>query len=177
LTGQWPRIAAYGSTLLIPVFVRLATVYRPSLVVTAPPAGLRIAGASLWLFGVVLAFWPLWHLRGSFSVEPAARRLVTSGPYQIARHPIYVSYGLNYAGLLLLHLTAPMVAVVVIWVGLTIVRTRFEERVLAGAFPEYAAYRRRVGAFGPVPRRGRALAEDDALPGRYESRAIGSPTA
>jgi protein-S-isoprenylcysteine O-methyltransferase Ste14 len=173
ITGWGPRVVAYGATFMIPVFVRLATRWHPSWIANSSSVGLRMAGASLWLFGLVLAFWPLWHLRGSFSVEPAARRLVTSGPYQIARHPIYASYGLNFAGFLAAHLTPVMAAVTALWCVLMIVRSRYEERVLARTFPEYAAYRREVGAFGPLPWR-RAARVRPPSPGDPPPRAMGS---
>jgi protein-S-isoprenylcysteine O-methyltransferase Ste14 len=144
-----PRVIAYGSTFLIPVFVRLALRYQPALVASSPKPALQAVGMTLWLFGLVLGFWPLWHLRSSFSIEPAARELVTAGPYQIARHPIYASYLLNFSGLLLQHLTVPMAIVTSCWFLLTCTRMRFEEQVLTAAFPEYRSYQRRVGALGP----------------------------
>ncbi len=36
-----------------------------------------------------------------------------------------------------------------IWLGLLMIRIRFEEQVLSLAFPSYREYRRRVAAFGP----------------------------
>jgi len=43
----------------------------------------------------------------------------------------------------------PFGTVLAIWLALLAVRIRYEERVLEGVFPEYAAYRARVGALGP----------------------------
>ena len=37
-----------------------------------------------------------------------------------------------------------------LWVALLLVRVRYEEVVLAAAFPEYPEYRRRVRAFGVI---------------------------
>jgi protein-S-isoprenylcysteine O-methyltransferase Ste14 len=91
----------------------------------------------------------VWHLRRSFSVEPEARALVTTGPYRFARHPIYAVYLLVNAGILLGHLTVPFAAVLAVWIGLMVLRIRYEEAVLTNAFPDYRAYRARVGAFGP----------------------------
>jgi protein-S-isoprenylcysteine O-methyltransferase Ste14 len=157
-----PRAVAYASTFLIPMSMWLMLRWHPSLVTTSPGLALQVAGASLWLFGLVVGFWPLWHLRGSFSVEPAARRLVTTGPYQMARHPIYMSYLLSFVGLLLLHLTATMMFITALWFAITCIRMRFEEQVLTAAFPEYRAYRRRVGALGP--RVWRRAGSGDAVP-------------
>lgn len=153
------RLAAYGSTFLIPAFIRGALIWKPTLVATTPIVALRLAGGSLLLFGLVLGFWPLWHLRGSFSIEPAARELVTAGPYRIARHPMYASYVLTYGGLVVLRPTVAMVLIYAFWVTLTRYRIECEERVLTDAFPEYADYRREVGAFGLKIRRRRAKSE------------------
>jgi len=37
----------------------------------------------------------------------------------------------------------------VIWLAVLRIRMGYEERVLREEFPEYASYRRRVGALGP----------------------------
>jgi protein-S-isoprenylcysteine O-methyltransferase Ste14 len=149
LTGTLPRIAAYGASFLIPAFVRASLTWAPTFVASTANSQLRAAGVFFWLFGLLLSFWPVWHLRRSFSIEPAARELVTSGPYQLARHPIYASHMLSYAGLWFLHPTLPLAVVLAVWAALVRHRVGYEEQVLAQAFPEYAAYRERVGAFGP----------------------------
>jgi len=88
-------------------------------------------------------------MRRSFSIEPAARELATDGPYRIARHPIYATQILEYAGIWMLHATIPLAAVLVVWLAVLRIRMGYEERVLREEFPEYASYRRRVGALGP----------------------------
>jgi len=160
-----PRLVAYGSAFLIPVFARWALRWHPALVAGTTERAVQVAGASLWLCGLVLGFWPLWHLRTAFSVEPAARQLVTAGPYQIARHPIYASYLLTFTGFLLLHLTVPMALVTGLWFFLTGVRMRYEEQVLTATFPEYRSYREQVGALGPRlwRRHGSASAATEAV--------------
>jgi protein-S-isoprenylcysteine O-methyltransferase Ste14 len=148
LTGWAPRTLTYTSAFLIPVFLRIAATWRPELVTGAASPALQTVGAMLWITGLVMGFWPLWHLRRAFSVEPAARELVTSGPYAIARHPIYASYAVNFLGICLLRLTVPVVLVTLAWALVTALRVGYEERVLAATFPEYLAYRQRVPAFG-----------------------------
>src|SRR5918911_457079 len=151
LTGFLPRVAAYGASLLVPVFVRASLSWAPSAVASTTAAPVRAGGIFLWISGLLLALWPLWQLRRSFSIEPAARELVTSGPYRLARHPIYAAHILGYAGLWLLHATLPLALVIVLWFVLMRLRVHYEEQVLMQAFPTYAAYRERVGAFGPWP--------------------------
>jgi protein-S-isoprenylcysteine O-methyltransferase Ste14 len=148
--GWASRLVAYTNSFLVMVFILVAARFQPDWLAPTPVSSLRTAGAVLWLAGVVLCLWPLWYLRRSFSLEPEARMLVTSGPYRLARHPIYTVYLLINTGILLRHLTLPFAIVLALWVALLLVRVRYEEGVLASAFPEYPEYRRRVRAFGVI---------------------------
>ena len=150
--GWVPRAVAYAHSFLPMVFIELAGAHRPAWLAGTTSRLLSTTGAVLWLGGALLALWPLWQLRRAFSVEPQARELVTSGPYRFARHPIYASYALVNAGLLLRHPTLPFGTVLAAWALLLALRIRYEERVLQSAFPTYADYRARVGALGPRPR-------------------------
>lgn len=142
------RAVAYAHTFLVMLFLWYAAAAHPDWLRPTGIPALRTAGSVLWLGGVFLSLWPLWALRRSFSVEPEARTLVTTGPYRFARHPIYTIYLLINAGILLRHLTVPLAVAFGLWFALLLVRIRYEEGVLSAAFPEYADYRRRVGAFG-----------------------------
>jgi protein-S-isoprenylcysteine O-methyltransferase Ste14 len=150
LTGVLPRVTAYGSTFLVGMSMRVSSPWRRAA--SVPVGGtlwIAVPAALVVLASVVLGFWPLWYLRRSFSIEPAARELVTTGPYAVARHPMYTIYALGYAGLLVLRPTPTLAVLLVGWCALTYFRMGYEERVLMEAFPEYALYRTRVGAFGP----------------------------
>ncbi len=39
--------------------------------------------------GLLVMLWAFWSLGSSFSIAPAARRLIISGPYRYLRHPMY----------------------------------------------------------------------------------------
>ena len=75
-----------------------------------------------------------------------ANALVTAGPYQVTRNPMYVSFVALYIGATLLLNTwwpALLLPVVVFVIDRFVIRN--EERYLAAAFPrEYAEYRARV---------------------------------
>jgi protein-S-isoprenylcysteine O-methyltransferase Ste14 len=148
--GWASRLVAYANSFLVMVFILIAARLQPEWLRPTAQPELRTAGAILWLAGALLCLWPLWYLRRSFSLEPEARTLVTSGPYRLARHPIYTVYLLINAGMLLRHPTLPLAIVLALWLALLLVRVRYEEGVLAAAFPEYPEYRRRVRAFGVI---------------------------
>jgi protein-S-isoprenylcysteine O-methyltransferase Ste14 len=147
--GLLPRVVGYLHTFLIIGFLKLASVWHPEWIAASDNETARLAGSYLWLISSILGLWPLWYLRRSFSLEPEARTLIVAGPYRLARHPIYTVYILNNTGIWLRTLSLPFLIVLLAWFALLVIRVRYEEAVLSAAFPEYEAYRRRVGAFGP----------------------------
>jgi protein-S-isoprenylcysteine O-methyltransferase Ste14 len=147
--GWLPRIVAYVNSFGVMLFLWYANRYQPAWIQPTAIPTLRTAGTLIWLSGAIISLWPLWYLRRSFSVEPEARDLVTTGPYRWARHPIYAVYLLINTGILLRHPTPPLAAVLAGWLALLLFRVGYEEQVLLKAFPQYREYQRRVGAFGP----------------------------
>ncbi len=161
------RITAYAGTFMLVLFFQFARSWNASWLTMNALLEVRAIGILLWLVGAGLSLAAVWSLRHSFSIEPEARRLVTSGPYGYARHPIYALYFLQYAGLWLIYPTGALAAVLGAWFALTFARMHFEERVLAAAFPEYASYQARVGRFAPrLRRRAAAHAPADGPVGR-----------
>jgi protein-S-isoprenylcysteine O-methyltransferase Ste14 len=108
-------------------------------------AGEVIAVASCaWLVASVLA------LGRCFGVLPEARGLVTRGPYRWVRHPVYLGELGAAAGLVIGAPNARNAVAMAALVGAQLVRMRLEERALAGAFPEYAAYAARTPRLLPA---------------------------
>ena len=118
-----------------------------------PVAKLSMAGQTVatLLIGVgsLASVLVLWRLGKSFSIMPEARKLVTSGPYSFARHPLYAVEMITICGTAL-QFQAPwswMVAATVML--LLLIRSRYEERILEATYPEYGAYRARTKRFIP----------------------------
>lgn len=97
------------------------------------------------IFALLLAIWSVWivmsaikELGKQWSLQARVledHKLITSGVYQIVRHPIYTGMlGMLVAtGLTLSNWMAVVVGVIVLTVG-TMIRTNFEEKLLHNAF-------------------------------------------
>lgn len=132
LGGLLPRVIALGGT-----YLGVAILLQP-----APPLppGLALLSSGLTIAGTLLSIAALLHLGRSLSVVPQARRLVTSGPYRLIRHPLYLGEGLAVLGVSLLH-AGPLAALLfAVQCACQARRMVYEETVLRAAFPEYAAY-------------------------------------
>ena len=95
-------------------------------------------------FGMIWALYSVSYLRHRFSIIPEARGLVTSGPYEIVRHPVYLGEITSALGLILPSFFSFHLVVFVVFVFAQIMRTRYEEGVLRQSFREYPAYASRT---------------------------------
>jgi len=116
------------------------------------PLPLAVAGAALFLVGLLLALQALLRLGPSLTPLPepmAGAALVTTGAYARCRHPLYqavllCSLGVTLALGSLLHL-ALLLGLCAVLGG----KARREERALLRAHPDYAAYQARTAAIIP----------------------------
>jgi len=149
--GTFPaRFAAYAGTFLLIGFFHAVRTWSPeSFTINGVPQ-IAALGGLLWLSGTMLVGIALWSLRYAFSIEPEARHVVRTGAYRFVRHPVYAAYVLQYFGIWLIYPSMVLAAGIAIWFGLTLIRMRFEERILTHAFPEYESYQRTTGALFPM---------------------------
>lgn len=134
--GLEPRITAIAGT-----FIMMLLIVLPSG--TIGPE-LRLVSAVLILVGTVLSVYCIRQLGRSFSIMATARELVTKGPYNLVRHPLYGAEVVTIIGVVLNHWSPSAVALGIVWLALQIRRAQNEERILRATFPEYAAYAQRV---------------------------------
>ncbi|MBK5206933.1 MAG: isoprenylcysteine carboxylmethyltransferase family protein [Polaromonas sp.] len=113
-----------------------------------PAGAFLLAGTS-----VALAAWTLLHNRpGNFNIHPSPKVhgvLVTTGPYQWIRHPMYTSVLLGAGALA--WTSSPFVGWAT-WSALAIVllmKSTLEERCMREKHPGYAAYTQRTKRFLP----------------------------
>jgi protein-S-isoprenylcysteine O-methyltransferase Ste14 len=108
-----------------------------------------IGGGVLFVFGVVLMFWAMvTFVRARTAILPfrPASTIVTTGPFQFTRNPMYLGLTFSYLGLALVSAILWAIAVLpVVLLALHTLVIRREEAYLSTAFSdEYAAYRNRV---------------------------------
>jgi protein-S-isoprenylcysteine O-methyltransferase Ste14 len=122
-----------------------------------PPFPLRLAGIVVLLLASGLFWWSIWahgrviRPRFAFSQE-MPERLVISGPYRVVRHPLYLAYGVAWAGGVLLTAN-PWLLIPLLWMNLLYYRAacREEQVILCGPLSKaYAQYRAATGMFLPA---------------------------
>ncbi len=107
---------------------------------TAPGLTLTLAA----LAGYALILWSLLTLGGRFGIAPADRGLVTSGPYRLVRHPMYLGELLLRGALAI---SAPNLVMALLLTlclaGIQVLRIQREERVIRGyeAYAEQTRFR------------------------------------
>jgi protein-S-isoprenylcysteine O-methyltransferase Ste14 len=108
-----------------------------------------VAALHLSLAGFALAAWSLSWLGRSFAVLVSVREIVVSGPYRFVRHPMYLSYVLQMAGLVCAYGSLAVVALTSGHLLLTVYRARLEERRLRELSSAYRDYAARTGFLFP----------------------------
>ena len=108
-------------------------------------ATLIAVSAGLSLVSLCLAAVSLSRLGRCFGVLPDARGVVTSGPYRIVRHPLYLGELTAVLGIVL-GSRRPLLAggTWLVCVGLQLARTSYEERNIRAEFPQYDEYAART---------------------------------
>lgn len=117
---------------------------------------LRLVGVLLALAGIVvlgLAVYAYQRANAALPhVEPtpdAHAELVTSGVYARVRHPIYTAVLLGGTGVALAHGHIAVIVLALLLIPFFTFKSRYEEKLLCGAYPEYTDYMTRTGRFMP----------------------------
>ncbi|MFC5860791.1 methyltransferase family protein [Acidicapsa dinghuensis] len=114
--------------------------------------GARIAGVVLTVLGLGFAIWARVHLGRNWSGQPSMKvghELITSGPYNIVRHPIYTGLLVALLGAGLVYGPLWMVALLFVIV-MFLWRIHREEGYMMELFPDvYPAYQERTKALIP----------------------------
>lgn len=139
--GFFPRITAVAATIIGIGIVLL------------PPQELStefyLVSLLLTISGTVFAVCAVAVLGRSISILPEARRLVTSGPYAVVRHPVYLGEIVAMFGITLQYLSGWALLLFGLQCALQLQRMKNEERVLLQVFPQYRDYMRQTACLVP----------------------------
>ncbi|MFH1418740.1 MAG: isoprenylcysteine carboxylmethyltransferase family protein [Planctomycetota bacterium] len=131
----------FPATLAIPVLAGLDAVRYQWAMLPLWAVGL---GAVLHIAGDVFILWSMIvnpFLEGVVRIQSErGHRVVTSGPYAVIRHPMYVGFILVLAGIPLLLGSSWAFLPVGVVAMLFVIRTVFEDRVLREGLPGYETY-------------------------------------
>jgi len=108
------------------------------------PLWARILSSVLLVVGNIGAIVVLFWLGRSFSILPEGRKLITTGPYAIVRHPLYLIEVFGTLGTVINFWSWQAVLLFVVQVAMQFTRMHYEEKVLTETFPEYADYAART---------------------------------
>jgi protein-S-isoprenylcysteine O-methyltransferase Ste14 len=134
-----------GLLIVILAFLLLRVFRANSLSVHNPIV--RVVGVILLLAGLGLAVWARIYLGRNWGMpmtEKDEPELVTSGPYQLVRHPIYSGILLGFLGTSLATNIYWLIAFAVMG-GYFVYSAKVEEGLLSASFPSmYLSYRART---------------------------------
>ena len=141
---------------LIAILLLLTTrIPLPWLYLQLWPSGLLPfwLGAGVTIAGLLFAVWAREHLGRNWSRSVTIKQdheLITSGPYALARHPIYTGILTGFLGMAIaISQVRGLVVFVLIFLALWI-KLRMEEQWMRSQFGEaYATYARRTAALVP----------------------------
>ncbi len=144
--------------LFVAIIPGTVAVYAPLAIAwhRAPATGAMLALAiPLFALGAALMLWCVWDFasfgRGTPAPIDPPRKLVTRGPYRVARNPMYVGMLLVIAGWAVLYRSAALVVyAILVWTGVHLWTVFYEEPHLRRVFgAEYDDYCSRVGRWLP----------------------------
>ncbi|HEY7000121.1 MAG TPA: isoprenylcysteine carboxylmethyltransferase family protein [Candidatus Udaeobacter sp.] len=146
MTRPQPKVRDYSVASSIAVGVAYLYPYAQVIYLRWSPGYVAwpAAGLALVMLAAGLSLVSLVTIGRLFGVRPALRGLVTSGPYRIIRHPIYLSYVIGDIGYNLQEWNYVTLLLVLFgWMSL-VYRIYAEERVIS-QHPGWQAYVARVG--------------------------------
>jgi protein-S-isoprenylcysteine O-methyltransferase Ste14 len=140
-SGLEPRISA-----LVGSFMMYGIVLFPRRELSFT---LEMISTVLTLIGSVGAVIALGQLGRSFSVMAETRQLVTSGPYRLVRHPLYLAEQIAIIGVFIQYASVWTALLLAVQIAFQLRRMHNEETVLTTSFPEYAFYRQTTARLIP----------------------------
>lgn len=141
IARRTPLAGVHG---IVPRIIAFLGGYLGVVLLVLPGRGassdMLLLSSFLTFFGTMFAVFSLAWLGRSISLLPESRKLVTSGPYSVIRHPLYLGEQIALVGVALQVGTLWAAAGITLQFCCQLYRMSCEEKVLSGSFPEYKEY-------------------------------------
>ena len=157
--ASWLLYVFHADTVASAAWINALAVDVPRTVALAAGALVAVAGFAVFLSATVVLV-----RHGDFA-GPRTRRLVTSGPYRLSRHPQNVGWGIMLLGIAIAGRSLVAIALVGLFAVFVERYARLEEHQLQQDFgAPYDAYRASTPALLRRPRRLTAMTASRARP-------------
>lgn len=114
------------------------------LFTSAPSLAATYQGILIESAGIFLGIYAIYIMRiGNFNITPQPKKngeLVTSGPYRIIRHPMYLALLMASLPLMIEYYSPLRLIIYLVLIGCLLLKIDFEEKKLKLKFPDYMDY-------------------------------------
>ncbi len=156
LQRRWGNPLPIGALVVVVIFAARVSNYGSTGIhshLWYPDSALSVVSTALVVLGAAFAIWARFTIGTNWSGNVTLKEnheLIVTGPYRLARHPIYT--GLISMGIGTALIYAEPLGFVAVVAGVIVFAFRIpqEEKLMIETFPDqYPAYRRRVKAVIP----------------------------
>jgi len=134
------------------VFIQFASLLAISVTTQWP--NLKWWSYVLLTISILLAIWSIGVMRlGNFNIVPTPVSegiFISSGPYRLIRHPMYLSIIIALLGILSSDFSYPNIIISMVLTADLFIKLHYEEKLLLSHFSNYSKYRLKTKKLIPL---------------------------